>query len=90
MSLIDKLVQQYADSKAKVLDAELIRFLEEQNIPYRGLNDVKKELEKRGLTIVQEYRRTESQEVYTFKLCKVYAHRTINIPLPEPLSSTSL
>ena len=82
-NLVEELTEKYAHEKAKIIDTHLLKFLAEQGLANTGTpEEIKQNLKDNGFELIQQVDRTLSQEVYTFKLCKVYQSTQLVIPNP--------
>ena len=80
---IDEVIESYSNGKAHYLDEQLKKFLTEHSIPAENPALTLVALKELGFELLQDVQRTDSQEVYTFKLCKVFAQKSVNIPIPK-------
>lgn len=86
MNLIEQLTEKYATEKANMLDRHLLKFLAEKGLANKGTpEEIIKNLKEAGLELIQQVDSTLTQEVYTFKLCKVYDSTQLTIPKIESI-----
>jgi hypothetical protein len=89
-NLVEKLTEKYSHEKAQLIDRHLLRFLAEQGVSTSGnVEQIKADLKKGGFELIQQVDRTLSQEVYTFKLCRVYESTQLVVPFPDLSHLTS-
>lgn len=83
MKHIDKTYNEVAFYKAKLIDEQLLIFLKEQGYSGNNVGKLKEELKKNGFEIMHDIKFLEESEVHTFKICKIYAKKSLNIPNPQ-------
>lgn len=70
--------------KCAMLDAHFFKFLAEQGVTESTkFEEIRDALEKAGLEVINDVERTATQEIYTFKLVRVLAKTSLNIPMPK-------
>lgn len=83
-SIVEQAADRYLNARAIAIDHALFTFLREHGVTNAtSLEDIQGALKERGLTLVREYTQSDTEEVHTFKLCKVFATTTFNIPRPH-------
>jgi hypothetical protein len=87
-TFLEEISEKYANDKANIIDQHLIRFLCQQGLANKGtVEEIKGNLKSQGFELVTQIDRTLTQEVYTFKLCKVYQSTQLVIPNPTIISA---
>ena len=81
---LDEIVTKIAHQKASMIDRHLAIFLTEQGFKTDEWNveAMKKQLAEKGLEISHEVTFYSESEVHTFKICRVLAQTSLNIPKP--------
>lgn len=82
--MLQKAADDYAHRKATLIDEHLFTFLREQAVTdARDVDSIRKALKEKRLDVTTEIKKTPTHEVYTFKLCRVFAESSLEIPTPE-------
>ena len=83
-SLIEDLAEKYQTAKSKMLDEHLFQFLALKGITEStNLEEIRKALKEVDMEIVTEIHETATSEIYKYKLVKIYATSTLEVPLPQ-------
>jgi hypothetical protein len=79
---VHDLATKVAHQRASMIDRHLAIFLTEQGFTTDKwtVSAMKAELKRKGFEIMMEHHPYSESEVFTFKLCKVYAQTALNIP----------
>jgi len=83
-SIIEEATEKYLNARATAIDQELFTFLREHAVSEAtNIDDIRKDLKAKNLELVRDYISGETEEVHTFKLCRVFAQTSFNIPNPK-------
>ena len=76
MNLIEQLAEKYFNEKSALID----------NHSGRNVDEIKEALKKSDFELITEIHNTTSEQIYVFKLCKVYQKTELSFINPELLN----